>query len=146
MGSPPLLVSMPTPISAVSAATHVVQDTWHHNQRCFGHGLPFFQGQRANTWCSRAVDQTAVSMHRPQLPSPAAAFVYSAILCAKHCAAIMLDECWRLPRPQAESQYLNPNYLHKMPTLRPLRPTSSGTATTVKVPAQCEQQQGCVPI
>lgn len=73
VGSPPLLVSMPTPMIAVSAATHVVQDTWQHRGRLLTNMKAFTHGQHASyADCDsiRAVGWTAVHVHLPRSPLP----------------------------------------------------------------------------
>ena len=71
MGSPPLLVSMPTPMIAVTAATHVVQDTWQHRGHFFTTVRKFPHGQQtscADCEKTRAVGQIGVHMPSPCRP------------------------------------------------------------------------------
>ena len=56
---------------------------------------------------------------------------------------LCLKTAGKLPYLQGVQSYCTLGCYHNRPTLRPLRPTSSGTATTVKVPARCEQLERC---
>jgi hypothetical protein len=112
VGSPPLLVSMPTPMIAVSAATHVVHDTWQH------------------VGC--LLTNTEISCHSRHTS-------YADTKCAELLVGQPCTCTSSVPyRLHGERQYSILGYIHTSPTLRPLRPTSSGTATTVKVPAQVQ--------